>query len=94
MYQRVQSLPSVSVETLNFDFWWHQRVAFVESWLSGEQKVGGGAETGFGSGSKENFGYCGIAVDLLTFVFRGAEVGGGGGEGESWQVDVPHRCRP
>ena len=66
----------------------------VESWLSGEQKVGGGAETGFGSGSKENFGYYGIAVDLLTFVFRGAEVGGGGGEGESWQVDVPHRCRP
>ena len=82
------------VETLNFNFWWHQRVTSVESWLAGEQKVGGGAETGFGSGSKENFGYCGIAVDLLTFVFRGAEVGGGGGEGESWQVDVPHRCRP
>ena len=83
----------------NIEFWLLMaskslRVTSVESWLSGEQKVGGGAETGFGSGSKENFGYCGIAVDLLTFVFRGAEVGGGGGEGESWQADVPHRCRP
>ena len=68
MYQRVQSLPSVSVETLNFDFWWHQRVAFVESWLSGEQKVGGGAETGFGSGSKENFGYCGWILQLIFWL--------------------------
>ena len=57
----------------NIEFWLLMaskslRVTSVESWLSGEQKVGGGAETGFGSGSKENFGYCGWILQLIFWL--------------------------